>query len=124
MRIRLTRDRRGRVQAHNAQLKGRRVALAQLTTTPQYFPSAMPAVNVGVTNFEFPENVVRVLLTGYGVSLAVTESTPDFVALITTVSLAHPSVPSEPIMARCRPVEQRHPPSRYGPPFPRSNGDR
>jgi hypothetical protein len=34
----------------------------------------MPVVNVGVTDFEFPENVVRVLLTGYGVSLAVTES--------------------------------------------------
>ena len=41
----------------------------------------MPAVNVGVTNFEFPENPVRVLLTGYGVSLAVTESTPYFVVL-------------------------------------------
>ena len=39
----------------------------------------MPAVNVGVTNVEIPENAVRVLLTGYGVSLAVTESTPYFV---------------------------------------------
>jgi hypothetical protein len=27
-------------------------------------------------------------------------------------------------MARCRPIEQRYPPSGYGPPFPRSNGDR
>jgi hypothetical protein len=27
-------------------------------------------------------------------------------------------------MARCRPVEQRYPASRYGPPFPRSNADR
>ena len=34
----------------------------------------MPAVNVGVTNFEFPENAVRVLLTGYGVSLAAADS--------------------------------------------------
>ncbi len=34
----------------------------------------MPAVNVGVTNFEIPENAVRVLLTGFGVSLAVTAS--------------------------------------------------
>ena len=42
----------------------------------------MPAVNVGVSNFEIPENAVRVLLTGYGVSLAVTESTPYFVGLI------------------------------------------
>ena len=84
----------------------------------------MPAVNVGVTNFEFPENVVRVLLTGYGVSLAVTESTPYFVVFFTTVSLAHLPVPSEPIMARCRPVEQRYPPSGYGPSFPRSNADR
>lgn len=33
---------------------------------------AMPAVNVGVTTFEIPENAVRVLLTGYGVSLAIT----------------------------------------------------
>jgi hypothetical protein len=32
----------------------------------------MPAVNVGVTTFEIPENAVRVLLTGYGVSLAIT----------------------------------------------------
>lgn len=83
----------------------------------------MPAVNVGVTNFEFPENAVRVLLTGYGVSLAVTES-PYFVLLITTVSSAHLPIPSKPIMARCRPIEQRYPPSGYGPPFPRSNGDR
>jgi hypothetical protein len=81
----------------------------------------MPAVNVGVTNFELPENAVRVLLTGYGVSLAVT---PYFVALITTVPLAHLPVPPEPIMARCRPVEQRYPPSRYGPSLPRSNADR
>lgn len=78
----------------------------------------MPAVNVGVTNVEIPENAVRVLLTGYGVSLAITESTPYFVVLITTASLAHPPVPSEPIMARCRPVEQRYHPSGYGPPFP------
>jgi hypothetical protein len=84
----------------------------------------MPAVNVGATNFEFPESPVRVLLTGYGVSLAVTESTPYFVVLITTVSLGHLPVPSEPIMARCRPVEQRYHPSGYGPPFPRSNADR
>jgi hypothetical protein len=28
----------------------------------------MPAVNVGATIFEIPENAVRVLLTGYGVS--------------------------------------------------------
>jgi len=71
----------------------------------------MLAVNVGVTNFEIPENALRVLLTGYGVSLAVTESTPYFVVLITTVSLAHLPVPSEPIMARCCPVEQRYPPA-------------
>jgi hypothetical protein len=45
----------------------------------------MPAVNVDVTNFEIPENAVRVLLTGYGVSLAITTSTSIFVALITTV---------------------------------------
>jgi hypothetical protein len=32
----------------------------------------MPAVNLGVTSFEVPENAVRVLLTGYGVSLAIT----------------------------------------------------
>lgn len=84
----------------------------------------MPAVNVGVTNFEIPENAVRVLLTGYGVSPAVIESTRCFVALI-TVSSAHLPVPSEPIMARCRPVEQRYPPSRHGrSPLPRSNGDR
>jgi hypothetical protein len=51
----------------------------RLTITPQYSLSAMPAVNVGVTNFEFPENTVRVLLTGYGVSLAVI-----FVALISS----------------------------------------
>jgi hypothetical protein len=80
----------------------------------------MLAVNAGGTNFEPPENAVRVLLTGYGVSFAVAESTPYFVALITTVSLAHLPIPSEPIMARCRPIEQRYPPSRrYGPPFPR-----
>lgn len=86
----------------------------------------MPAVNVGVTNFEFPENAVRVLLTGFGVSLAAAESTPYFVVLITTttVSLAHLPVPSEPIMARCCPFEQRYPPSGYGPPFSRSNADR
>jgi len=30
----------------------------------------MPAANVGVATFEIPENAVRVLLTGYGVSLA------------------------------------------------------
>ena len=84
----------------------------------------MPAVNVGVTDFEFPENVVRVLLTGYGVSLVVTESTPYFVVLITTVWLAHLPVPSESIMACCRSVEQRYHPSGYGPPFPRSNADR
>ena len=35
----------------------------------------MPAVNVGVPTFEIPENVVRVLLTGYGVSLACTSFT-------------------------------------------------
>ena len=81
-------------------------------------------MNAGVTNFEFPENVVRVLLTGYGVSFAVTESAPYFIVLMATVSLAHLPVPSEPIMARCRPVEQRYPTSRYGPPFPRSNADR
>jgi hypothetical protein len=111
---------RGRVQARNDQLKGREAT----DNNPQYSLSAMPAVNVGLTNFEFPENAVRVLLTGYGVSLAVTESTPYFVLLITTVSLAHLPIPSEPIMARCRPVEQCYPPSGYGPPFPRSNGDR
>lgn len=33
----------------------------------------MPAVNVGPTNFEIPENAVRVLLTGYGVSLTITD---------------------------------------------------
>ena len=33
----------------------------------------MPAVNVGPKNFEIPENAVRVLLTGYGVSLAITD---------------------------------------------------
>lgn len=81
----------------------------------------MPAVNVGVTNFEIPENAVRVLLTGYGVSLAPIFCRPHFIA---TISLAHLPVPSEPIMALCRPVEQRYPPSRYGPPFPRSNADR
>ena len=32
----------------------------------------MPALNVGVTDFEIPENAVRVLLTGYGVSPACT----------------------------------------------------
>jgi hypothetical protein len=32
----------------------------------------MPAVNLGATTFEIPENAVRVLLTGYGVSLAIT----------------------------------------------------
>jgi hypothetical protein len=81
----------------------------------------MPAVNVGVTNFELPENAVRVLITGYGVSDAVIFYRPHFIA---TVSLAHPPIPSEPIMALRRPVEQRHPPSRYGPRFPRSNGYR
>lgn len=30
----------------------------------------MLATNVGVATFEIPENAVRVLLTGYGVSLA------------------------------------------------------
>jgi len=62
------------------------VALTRLTITPQYSLSAMPAVNIEVTNFEFPENPVRVLLTGYGVSLAVTESTPYFVALSFSLS--------------------------------------
>ena len=33
------------------------------------------SANVGVANIELPENAVRVLLTGYGVSLTVTEST-------------------------------------------------
>lgn len=33
------------------------------------------SANVGVANFELPENAVRVLLTGYGVSLTATEST-------------------------------------------------
>jgi hypothetical protein len=28
----------------------------------------MPALGVGATNFDIPENAVRVLLTGYGVS--------------------------------------------------------
>ena len=51
------------------------VALTRLTITPpptKYPLIAMPAVNLGVTSFEVPENAVRVLLTGYGVSLAIT----------------------------------------------------
>ncbi len=83
----------------------------------------MPAVNVGVTDFEIPENAVRVLLTGYGVSLAVTASTRSYVSLVATVWLAYQQVPPEPIMARRRPVKQRHPPSGHGPPFPGSNAD-
>jgi hypothetical protein len=30
----------------------------------------MPSLSVGATNFDIPENAVRVLLTGYGVSPA------------------------------------------------------
>ena len=75
---------RGRVQARHAQLKGREgcTTVTQLTIIPQYSLSAMPAVNVGVRNFEIPENAVRVLLTGFDVSLAVTEYTPYIVVLI------------------------------------------
>jgi hypothetical protein len=64
---RLTRD----------QLLGTKDGVALTRLTINHPPTknsliAMPAVNLGATTFEIPENAVRVLLTGYGVSLAIT----------------------------------------------------
>jgi hypothetical protein len=72
----------------------------------------MPAAKVGVATFEIPENAVRVLLTGYGVSPACTSLLNRFIysiffVLITTPRLVHPAIPPEPVMARHRPIEQR-----------------
>lgn len=89
----------------------------------------MPAAKVGVAAFEIPANAVRVLLTGYGVSLACT-SLPNrfiysiFFVLITTPRLVHPAVPPEPVMARYRPIEQRRHTSGHRASFPRSHANR
>ena len=84
----------------------------------------MPADNVGVATFEIPENAVRVLLTGYGVSPACTSSiTQSLHILITTPRLVHPAVPPESNMVRYRPVEQRRHISRHKASFPRSHAN-
>jgi hypothetical protein len=91
----------------------------------------MPAAKVGVATCEIPENAVRVLLTGYGVSPACTSLLNRFIysifvvlVLITTPRLVHPAAPPEPNMARYRPVEQRRPTCRHWLPFPRSHANR
>jgi hypothetical protein len=70
---RLTRDHRALRRSAQGGGCAASIPLTRLTTyTP---PRVMPAVNVGVPAFEIPENAVRVLLTGYGVSLACTSFT-------------------------------------------------
>jgi hypothetical protein len=111
--------------------KGRRLLrLHLINATDNTRPlKVMPAAKVGVATCEIPENAVRVLLTGYGVSPACTSLLNRFiysifVVLITTPRLVHPAAPPESNMARYRPVEQRRSTSRHWPPFPRSHANR
>ncbi len=71
---------------------------------------ALAPVNVSAPFFEVPQNALRVLLTGYGVSPArpPLQKFDGYIhpLLITTIRLAHPAIPSEPDMARYRTAQQ------------------